>query len=277
EKFKLAAKLTLAHVAVMLSTLAILGTGVQITHIVLATVVAAVAGSLLGAWPSRRIVHRMDRALKVSRVWLRGNLSLRIADPVTDDLGLLAEQLDLMAEHLERGEQDLGELRERNMRLTDQVRALAVVEERNRLARELHDSVKQHLFSLAMTASAIRTRFDALPDVPKDLAEMVQEIETSAQRETTRLLRGPAPQPSARAGIGSGAQRLHCAVRRAGARLDLFGGAGQRQALAPVRGQSPLPRGPGGAAQRGPARPGHPRRRASPLLTDADDTDRPRQ
>ena len=177
KRLNLQRKLTLAHVAVtlvatllaelvMLGALATLGTGVRITYIVLATVVAAVAGSVLGAWASRRVVHRMDRALKISRAWLRGNLSLRIADPVTDDLGLLAEQLDLMAEHLERDEQDLDELRERNTRLTDQVRALAVVEERNRLARELHDSVKQHLFSLAMTASAIRARFDALPDVP---------------------------------------------------------------------------------------------------------------
>ncbi len=202
KRLNLQRKLTLAHVAVtlvatllaelvMLGALATLGTGIQIRHILLATVAAAVVGSLLGAWASHRVVYRMDRALKISRAWLRGNLSLRIADPVTDDLGLLAEQLDLMAEHLERDEQDLNELRERNTRLTDQVRALAVVEERNRLARELHDSVKQHLFSLAMTASAIRTRFDALPDVPDELVEMVQEIETAAQtaqRETTRLI-----------------------------------------------------------------------------------------
>ena len=202
KKLNLQRKLTLAHVAVtlvstllaelvMLGALRILGTGVQIAHILLATTVAAMAGSLLGALVSRRVVYRMGRALKISRAWLRGNLSLRIADPVTDDLGLLAEQLDLMAEHLERDEQDLDELRERNTRLTDQVRALAVVEERNRLARELHDSVKQHLFSLTMTAGAIRTRFDALPDVPQELVEMVQGVETSAQiaqRETTRLI-----------------------------------------------------------------------------------------
>jgi NarL family two-component system sensor histidine kinase LiaS len=127
---------------------------------------------------------------------MRGNLSLRIADPTPDDVGLLAEQLDLLAEHLEDDEEDLDELRERNARLTDQVRALAVVEERNRLARELHDSVKQHLFSLAMAASGIRTRFDALRDVPDDLAEIVQEIETTAQaaqHEMTRLIKDLKP------------------------------------------------------------------------------------
>jgi len=165
-------------------------------HLALVTIGSALAGLLLGAWASRSITRRLGRALEISRAWLRGNLSLRIADPTTDDLGLLAGQLDLLAEHLEQDEQDLDELREHNTRLTDQVRALAVVEERNRLARELHDSVKQHLFSLAMAASGIRTRLDALPDVPDDMAEMVREVETTAQaaqREMTRLIKDLRP------------------------------------------------------------------------------------
>ena len=198
-------KLILAHVLV--TSIAILITEVIVLrwisaqpvgslHFALVTIVAALAGLLLGAWASRPIVHRLGRALEISRAWLRGNLSLRIADPIADDLGVLAEQLDLLAEHLEHDEQDLEELRERNARLTDQVRALTVVEERNRLARELHDSVKQHLFSLAMTASAIRARFDTLQDVPDELEEMVREVETTAQaaqREMTRLIKDLRP------------------------------------------------------------------------------------
>ncbi|MDY6875660.1 MAG: sensor histidine kinase [Chloroflexota bacterium] len=160
-------------------------------HLALVISGAALTGLLLGTWASRSFAHRLRCALEISRAWLRGNLSLRIADPTTDDLGLLAGQLDLLAEHLEQDEQDLDELREHNTRLTDQVRALAVVEERNRLARELHDSVKQHLFSLAMAASGIRARLDSLPDVPDDMAEMMREVETTAQaaqREMTRLI-----------------------------------------------------------------------------------------
>jgi NarL family two-component system sensor histidine kinase LiaS len=165
-------------------------------HLALVVICAALVGLLLGAWASRRVTRRLDRDLEISRAWLRGNLSLRIADPIKDDLGLLAEQLDLLADHLEKDERDLDVLRERNARLTDQVRALAVVEERNRLARELHDSVKQHLFSLAMTASAIRARFDTLQDVPDELGEMVREVETTAQaaqREMTRLIKDLRP------------------------------------------------------------------------------------
>ena len=198
-------KLTLTYMVVTLAAI-LLAEGVSLTLIAarpigslnfaLVIIAAALAGLLLGAWASRPIVRRVGRALEVSQAWLRGNLSLRIADPVSDGLGLLARQLDLLAEHLEQDEQDLDELRERNARLTDQVRALAVVEERNRLARELHDSVKQHLFSLAMTASAIRARFDTLPDVPDELDEMAHEVETTAQaaqREMTRLIKDLRP------------------------------------------------------------------------------------
>jgi len=150
-------KLILAHAAVTLAAI-LIGEVIALRavaliepqpigslHFALVAIVGALVGLLLGAWASRRLAHRLRRALEISQAWLRGNLSLRIADLVSDDLGLLANQLDLLAEHLEKDEQDLDELRERNTRLTDQVRALAVVEERNRLARELHDSVKQHL------------------------------------------------------------------------------------------------------------------------------------
>ncbi|MBC8446585.1 MAG: sensor histidine kinase [Chloroflexi bacterium] len=207
-------KLTLTYMVVTLAAI-LLAEGVSLTLIAarpigslnfaLVIIAAALAGLLLGAWASRPIVRRVGRALEVSQAWLRGNLSLRIADPISDDVGLLARQLDLLAEHLEQDEQDLDELRERNARLTDQVRALAVVEERNRLARELHDSVKQHLFSLAMTASAIRARFDTLQDVPDELDEMVREVETTAQaaqREMTRLIKDLRPGSLQEQGLG---------------------------------------------------------------------------
>jgi methyl-accepting chemotaxis protein len=69
---------------------------------------AALAG-LLGAWAGRSVARRLGRAREISRAWLHGNLSLRIADPIHDDVGLLAAQLDLLAEHLEQDERDLAE------------------------------------------------------------------------------------------------------------------------------------------------------------------------
>jgi signal transduction histidine kinase len=154
---------------------------------VLATLFSMFTGTIM----VRPLAHRLKRALDISQTWMRGQLSLHIRDTQQDELGLLASQMDVLAEQLQQDEQDLTELRQRNVRLTHQVRALAVVEERNRLVRELHDSVKQYLFSLAMTASAIRTRFKEMDEVSDELVEMIIEVETSAktaQRETTRLI-----------------------------------------------------------------------------------------
>jgi NarL family two-component system sensor histidine kinase LiaS len=207
-------KLTFAHLAVILLSILIaevvtlastalilgqplfspLGWGL---HIVLVLVTAGAIGLVIGTTISYFLTRRLHRVLEASRAWMRGNLSLRIVDSRHDEIGLLAWQLNLLAEHLEEDEEDLEELRERTSRLSDQVRALAVVEERNRLARELHDSVKQNLFSVAMTASAIRARFDAMSDAPNDLKEMVQEVETTsraAQQEMARLIEDLRPE-----------------------------------------------------------------------------------
>ncbi|MEJ5309816.1 MAG: sensor histidine kinase [Anaerolineae bacterium] len=168
-------------------------------HIGIVIITSAVFGLLLGALFNHSLTRRLRRINNISQAWLRGNLALRIYDTFPDEVCQIGDQLNALAEQLEEDEEDLAVLRERNARLTDQVRALAVVEERNRLARELHDSVKQHLFSLAMTASAIRTHFETLERAPETissatitaLSDMVREIETAAQhaqRETTRLI-----------------------------------------------------------------------------------------
>src|SRR5918911_2881026 len=60
-----------------------------------------------------------------------------------------------------------------NARLYERSRELTVVEERNRLARELHDAVNQTLFSVSLTADAAALPVDSDPERAKQqLAEM---------------------------------------------------------------------------------------------------------
>src|ERR1700752_279966 len=73
---------------------------------------------------------------------------------------------------------------ERNQRLVDELKEtqqklqeLAVVDERNRLARDLHDSVKQQVFAISMQLSAART---ALSETDKAY-QSVTEAERLAQ------------------------------------------------------------------------------------------------
>ncbi|MEU6857367.1 GAF domain-containing sensor histidine kinase [Glycomyces sp. NPDC046736] len=64
-----------------------------------------------------------------------------------------------------------------NARLYERSRELTVVEERNRLARELHDAVMQRLFSLRLSARAAR-KLVAID--PAAAAERLEEVETLA-------------------------------------------------------------------------------------------------
>lgn len=179
---------TLTGILIVSSLLNILGWQ---GNILLLALLVTLVGSGLGILFVIPQTRRMRKINQVAQAWNRGSLSVRILDSRKDEVGQIATQLDQLIEHLEQDERDLDELQQRNMRLTDQVRALTVVEERNRLARELHDSVKQHLFSLAMTTSAIRKQLDGIDGIPDELRKMVQEAENSAQtaqRETTRLI-----------------------------------------------------------------------------------------
>jgi signal transduction histidine kinase len=211
-RIKLKPKLDLSHVTVALCAAVTTAGAFAVRRAVQATVdrplsparglgalvivLVTAQGLLLSLWSGRPLVRRLRRAAQVCQAWLSGSLVQRIADPATDELGILNDQLDLLAEHLEQDEQDLNELREYSARLSDQVRALAVDEERERLARELHDGVKQHLFSLSMTASAFRARMEIQAAVEPELQEMAHELETTSktvQRELTRLIENLRP------------------------------------------------------------------------------------
>jgi signal transduction histidine kinase len=73
-----------------------------------------------------------------------------------------------------------------NALLFEQSRELSIVEERNRLARDLHDSVTQTLFSLSLTAEAAAELIDGSPERAKLQVRKVAEL----ARESLEEMRG---------------------------------------------------------------------------------------
>ena len=91
-------------------------------------------------------------------------------------LGYTVQQTELTSE---RDERLVAELKATQQKLRD----LAVVDERNRLARDLHDSVKQQVFAISMQLSAART---ALSESDRAYSSVV-EAERLSQQAGTEL------------------------------------------------------------------------------------------
>jgi signal transduction histidine kinase len=90
--------------------------------------------------------------------------------------GHILQQADLARQHNQQLIEELQSTQEK-------LRELAVVEERNRLARDLHDSVKQQVFAISMQLSAART---ALSETDKSYSS-VAEAERLAQQAGAEL------------------------------------------------------------------------------------------
>jgi len=88
----------------------------------------------------------------------------------------------------DRNQKILDELKETQQKL----RELAVVEERNRLARDLHDSVKQQVFAISMQLGAART---ALTETDKAYIPVIEaeHLAQQAGAELTTLINALRP------------------------------------------------------------------------------------
>lgn len=100
-----------------------------------------------------------------------------------------------------------------NTQLVAQSNKLATVEERARLARELHDSVTQSLFSLNLTLRAARRNMQLSPTQAEGLLDNVQELAQGALAEMRALIFELRPQALANEGLISALEKHSDSVR----------------------------------------------------------------
>jgi NarL family two-component system sensor histidine kinase LiaS len=139
------------------------------------TIVAIIAGIVFGILTSRGITRRLQRLVDASDKWSRGDFSAVALDESEDELGQAMRQLNRMAEQV------------RNLLKARQ--ALATLEERNRLARDLHDSVKQQVFAVGMQIGATKVLLKRDVDAADKRLDEAQKLVRQAQQELTSLIR----------------------------------------------------------------------------------------
>jgi signal transduction histidine kinase len=89
-----------------------------------------------------------------------------------------------------------------------QVEALAAEQERNRLARELHDSVTQTVFSMNLTVQSARLLLEREPARVAGQLERLEELAAGAMREIQTLVAQLRPRSIAEEGLPVALRRL---------------------------------------------------------------------
>jgi len=155
----------------------------------LASAVAASAvGLVIGYVNGNLLKKRLNILWEAAMNLGRGLLSYRVPDLGVDEIGELGWQFNQLAARWEEQVMSLQRLSNHNAALGEQLRQAAVVEERQRLARELHDAVSQQLFAISMTTSAIKRQIEKNPERAAQQIELVEEMAAAAQAEMRALL-----------------------------------------------------------------------------------------
>lgn len=139
--------------------------------------VAVPVGLAFGLLSTRRLTRRLKRLAALTLEVADGNFQRRVPVSGSDEVSLLEENFNRMAGQLQ-------ESLDANRRLAE---VSARHEERSRIARELHDSISQELFSLSALAGGLRRVLPAgspvLPEV-----EIMERTAGGAMQEMRSLL-----------------------------------------------------------------------------------------
>lgn len=136
---------------------------------------AGALGAIIGSITTRGLAKRLGRLSKSARAWGQGDFTSYINDQSGDELGYLAQGLNYMAAKL----QDLLEESQR----------ISVIEERNRLARDLHDSVKQGTFAASAQLGAALARNESNPAEAQLHVLEAEKILHRVREDLTDLIR----------------------------------------------------------------------------------------
>jgi signal transduction histidine kinase len=134
-------------------------------------------GLVFGLLSTGPLIRRIRRLADGTAVMAAGNLGARIPVSGDDEVGRLEQGFNAMAERLEAA---VGAAR-------DTAATEARREERTRIARELHDSVSQHLFSLNLLAGGLRRALPAGSEL-RDRAESMERTVDRTMREMRAML-----------------------------------------------------------------------------------------
>ena len=135
---------------------------------------AVVVGGVFGFITARWLESRLNRLRDATDAWGDGNFNVRIHDDAQDEITSFGRQLNQMAIEMET--------------LLRTRQELAALEERNQLARDLHDSVKQQLAATALQIGAAQSLIERNPAATQQALTQAETLAHQAQTELTNII-----------------------------------------------------------------------------------------
>jgi ligand-binding sensor domain-containing protein/signal transduction histidine kinase len=126
--------------------------------------------------------------LRLKSVLARSRDLERQVSERTGALEQKTQELEQRNLEIERRRQELEALLLENARLYEKSQELAVLEERSRLARELHDAVTQTLFSASLVAEALPATWEKDAQEGRSLLQTLRSLSRGALAEMRSLL-----------------------------------------------------------------------------------------
>jgi len=151
-----------------------LGLEAFIPSIVFFFSIAGFIGIFFGMIMARQLSRRLNKLSTAASAWGQGDFSTHIIDNRGDEISDLAHGLNTMSLELQQ--------------MMETKQELAAFEERNRLARDLHDSVKQQVFAITMTLGAANALWEENPDQARRELESANQLSRQAQSELSALI-----------------------------------------------------------------------------------------
>jgi NarL family two-component system sensor histidine kinase LiaS len=136
--------------------------------------IIGLSGTCFCIMTARRLTARLRRMATAVHAWSQGEFQAAIVDASLDELGHLAEDLNQMAQEL----QSLFTTRQQ----------LALIEERQRVARDLHDSVKQQAFAITLLIGAAMKALDKDTSIARSYLTEAEELSYQTRQELTGII-----------------------------------------------------------------------------------------
>ncbi|MBS3680520.1 sensor histidine kinase [Ornithinibacillus massiliensis] len=151
-------------------------------------VIAFVVSIYVGFRSSGDLKQRMDYLSVLITQLANGNYQSKIYFNEGDELNRIGNELNELGEKLQNQVISLQRLADEKAELAKSAHKSAVIEERQRIARDLHDAVSQQLFALTMMSEAAIKQLDLNPNVAKEQMTEVANAAHQAQSEMRALL-----------------------------------------------------------------------------------------